>query len=331
MSTTVVVSSFPPRHCGIGAYAATQVERMREGGERVIVVSPPDGAGDVRIPFDAGRPFLAALRASRRDDRVLIHFQPALYYLPRAPLAKILASLGLLWLTIRRPRTAILVHEADPPKRWRPDYALLRQAFRRATLLFHTRAERDALARGYGVRPRARLVPHVEGVRAAGIGREEARRRVGIPSDVRLLVCAGFLHPDKGYERAVRAFAQAGTGRLAIVGGVKDPTPANLAYAARLRALVAETEGAVLIDRYVADDEFDAWIAAADAVVLPYRRSWSSGALARAHVLGTRAIVADTGGLGEQAAPADIVVHTDGQLEEAIGAVLRGEVREVAG
>ena len=331
MSRTVVVSSYPPRHCGIGAYAATQVARLREDGQTVTVVSPPDGEGDVRVPFDSGRPFLAAIKASSRSDRVVVHFQPALYYLPRAPLAKILASLALLWLAARRPRTEVLVHEADPPKRWRPDYLLLGLALRRATLLFHTQAERAAFARAYGPPARARLVAHAEGVRASRRSRNDARRRVGVPEDERLVVCAGFLHPDKGYERAVRAFARVGTGRLAVIGGVKDPTPANLAYAARLRALVASTPGALLIDRYVSDEEFDAWIEAADVVVLPYRRSWSSGALARAQALGTRAIVTRVGGLAEQASGGDIVVGTDGQLEEAIRAVLRGEVREAAG
>lgn len=325
MSRTIVVSSFPPRPCGIGAYAVTQVARLREEGERVTVVSPPDGEGDVRVRFDSGRPFLAAIRASSRGDGVLVHFQPALYYLPRAPLAKVLASLGLLWLTMRR-RTEILVHEADPPKRWRPDYAILAAALRRATLLFHTRAERAGLERAYRLRARARIVPHVGGVRVGEWPRAEARRRVDVPEGDRLLVCPGFLHPDKGYERAVQAFARVGEGRLAIVGGVKDPTPANLAYATRLRALVARTPRASLVERYVGDDEFDAWIAAADAVVLPYRRSWSSGALARAQALGTRAIVMNVGGLGEQAAAADLVVESDGQLEEAMRAVLRGEV-----
>ena len=64
----------------------------------------------------------------------------------------------------------------------------------------------------------------------------------------------------------------------------------------------------------MSDDDFDAWIAAADLFVLPYRRSWSSGALARAQLLGTPAAVADTGGLAEQAGPRDAVFRTGDEL-----------------
>jgi glycosyltransferase involved in cell wall biosynthesis len=107
------------------------------------------------------------------------------------------------------------------------------------------------------------------------------------------------------------------------VGSVRDSDPSNLAYAERLRRLADATPGVELVDGFLEDWEFDAWIAAADAVVLPYRRSWSSGVLARAQALGTPAIVTAVGGLPEQASRADVVVDDDEQLAVA--------VREVAG
>jgi hypothetical protein len=59
-------------------------------------------------------------------------------------------------------------------------------------------------------------------------------------------------------------------------------------------------------------------------VVLPYRRSWSSGVLARAHRLGTPAIVSDVGGLGEQAGTDDVVVEGDEGLVNAFEVVRSG-------
>lgn len=330
---TVVVSPYPPRHCGIGAYAAAQVARLRDQGEEVLVISPPDGDGDVRVDPWWGRPFRAALRASGGGDRVIVHFQPALYFRPRAPLAKVAASWWLLRLGRRRPRAEIVVHEADPPIRWRPDYALLARAFEAAPrLLFHTDAERRALEAAYRIRVRGRVVPHTEGIRVSPPrSRSEARRVVGVPEDQPLLVCPGFLHPDKGYERAVEAFARGGTGRLVVVGGVRDESPRNVAYAERLRALVAATPGASLVEGFLPEREFDAWVAAADAVVLPYRRSWSSGALARAQVLGTPAIVTPVGGLAEQASPRDTVVADDDELAAAVAAVSGRSARPEVG
>ncbi len=322
----VLVSSYPPRHCGVGAYAAAQVERLRGEGREVTVLSPPDGSGDVRVDFFSGRPFRAAARLAGRRDRVVVHFQPSLYYRPRAPLAKIRASLSLLGLCIRRRGTEIVVHEADPPRLWRPDYLLLALAFRVAPLLvFHTETERRALERQYRVRARGRLVPHARGIRVtSSLSRSAARSRLGIPADEPLLVCAGFLHPDKGYERAVEAFGRAGRGRLVIVGDVRDPTEPNLAYARRLREPVARTPGADIIERFVPDEEFDAWVAAADAVLLPYRRAWSSGALARAQLLGTPAVVTAVGGLPEQASSRDVVVGDDEELAAALASLSAG-------
>jgi glycosyltransferase involved in cell wall biosynthesis len=330
VSRIVVVSSYPPRHCGIGAYAAAQVERLLAGGHDVVVVSPPDGAGDVRVPFFGGRPFREARRISRPEDGVLVQFQPALYYRPRAPVSKVAASLELWRLARRRPRTEVLVHEADRPIRWRPDYVLLRRAFAAApALLFHTARERDRLETWYRVRTRSRLIDHREGIRPAAIpSRPEARRVFGLPEDETVFVSPGFLHPDKGFERAIGALDDAG--RLYVVGSIKDPTPANLAYAERLRRLAAETPGVELVERYVDEDELDRWVAAADAVVLPYRRSWSSGALARAQAVGVPAIVSDAGGLPEQAGQQDVVVRDDAELAAVlrrVAAERRGAVR----
>jgi glycosyltransferase involved in cell wall biosynthesis len=309
------VSSYPPRHCGIGEYARAQVDSLRGRGETVTVISPHDGDGEIRTAFFGGRPFMRAARMGGSFDRILVQFQPALYYRPRAPVSKVCTSLALWWLTVRRPQTEILVHEADPPSRWRPDYVVLRWAFRRARLLFHTDAERRHLERAYRISANAALVPHVNGVRVGSVTRADARRRVAVAEGTPLFVCAGFVHPDKGFERAIDAWKRAGRpGRLVIVGSVRDRTPENLAYESMLHAAADGEQDVAFLDGFVSNDDFDAWIAAADLIVLPYRRSWSSGALARAQLLGTPAAVAAVGGLPEQAGPRDVVFHSDDEL-----------------
>jgi hypothetical protein len=69
-----------------------------------------------------------------------------------------------------------------------------------------------------------------------------------------------------------------------------------------------------MIERYVSDEEFDLWMSAADRIVLPYRRAWSSGALARAQQLGTPTFVANVGGLAEQAGGEDVVFDSEEAL-----------------
>lgn len=315
----VIVSSYPPRHCGIGVYARAQVDRLRAHGHDVVVISPPDGEGEIRVPFGRGRQFREAVRVGRKADRIIVHFQPGLHYLPGAwaAVSKIRTSLALLSLVRRRPQVEILVHESTPrPPWWRPDHMILARVFATAQLSFHTDAERRALERDYRVQIHARLVDHRDGVDVSDrVTRADARRRLGLDPRERLFLCAGFLHPWKGFERAIRAFEIAGKpGTLAIVGSVRDPTPENLAYADGLRALTETVTGVSLIEDFVDDETFDLWIVAADRLVLPYRRAWSSGALARARVLGTPAIASAIGGLLEQSGPEDELFVSDDDL-----------------
>jgi glycosyltransferase involved in cell wall biosynthesis len=340
----LIVSSFPPRHCGIGVYARAQADALRTQGHQVTVLSPPDGDGDQRAPFLGGRAFLRAARVGGRFDRVVVHFQPALFYRPRRPMSKVLTSTAFLALALRRGGILeIVVHEADPPRRWRPDYALLRQVFPLARQVsFHTSAEWRGFRKAYrlqGRTLRARLVPHLAAPAAARPSRERARRSLKIPAEGSVFVCAGFLQPSKGFDRAVEAFARAfpaGSGRadrngnatrgrgsrppasLYLVGSIREETAENLAYVERLRARCAQVPGVRLVEGFVADDGFDLWLAAADRVVLPYRRSWSSGVLARAQALGTPAVVTAEGGLAEQAGKDDVVVRDDDELIEAL-------------
>ncbi len=326
----LVVSSYPPRHCGIGAYAAAQVERLREAGDRVVVLSPPDGAGDIRAPFVGGGAFRRAASIGGAFDRIVVHYETGLYFRPRSPHTHLLTAASLLWLALRRPRLEIVVHEArTPPALPRPDYALLRLAFARATLLFHSRAELTAFERAYRVRARATLLDHRDAVAVhATLTRAQARARLGIGGGP-VFVCAGFLQPAKGFDRAIAAFEAAGSpGHLYVVGSVRDATEDNLRYAAGLRATADRAANVTMLERYVADEDFDAWVAAADRVVLPYRGAWSSGALARAQLLGTPAFVSAVGGLAEQASEDDRVFASDEELVELFRSA-SGSIRPV--
>ena len=318
----LVVSSYPPRHCGIGTYAHDQVAHLRAQGHVVTVLSPPDGDGQIRAPFLGGRAFLQAGLIGGGFDRIVVHFQPALYYRPRRPVSKVTTSLGLLALSMARgPRLEVVVHEADEPRRWRPDFVLLRAALARAgRISFHTGAEWEALERAYHVEVRGAIITHQVEV-TSGLSREEARAALNLgDAEGPVFVCAGFLQPSKGYERAVDAFEAARTNgaRLYIVGSVRDRTPENTTYARGLARRAGEVPGVRFVDRFLSGDEFDRWVVAADWVVLPYRRSWSSGVLARAQALGTPAIVAAVGGLPEQAGERDMVFDDDEGLRAAL-------------
>jgi glycosyltransferase involved in cell wall biosynthesis len=110
----------------------------------------------------------------------------------------------------------------------------------------------------------------------------------------------GVVRPFKGVEDLVTAFGmldrdQASQFRLSIVGetweGWKAP---DLAIASSAHADLIER-----VDRYVSDVELTGYFEQADAVVLPYHRSSSSGPLHIAMSAGLPVVVTAVGGLVE--------------------------------
>lgn len=112
----------------------------------------------------------------------------------------------------------------------------------------------------------------------------------------------GIIRPYKGVEDLVAAFellpeAVRSTSRLVIVGETWE------GWTAPLDAVAAspDRDRITVVNRYVDDEEVAAHFAAADAVVLPYRRSSSSGPLHIAMSAGLPVVVASVGGLVEAA------------------------------
>jgi glycosyltransferase involved in cell wall biosynthesis/GT2 family glycosyltransferase len=168
------------------------------------------------------------------------------------------------------------------------DGLLLHSAFDRAAL--------DAFLGGLGDQP-IEITAHGPYDHLVSVEREQCPR----PSDapVRLLFF-GTIRPYKGLEDLVAAVAampeeEAAGYRLSIVGetweGWDHPVEAA-------RAL-PHPERVEILNRYVADAEVAAAFEAADVVVLPYRRSSSSGPLHIAMAAGLPVVVSEVGGLSE--------------------------------
>jgi len=301
---------------GIGRYAEQLVEAIRPG-RQVLRVGVPDGPGDYHRDFDRGPRALWLLRDARRGDDVVVHYHPHYY------------GAGLSWgvLALLR-RVTFVMHEPDPPGR-RIGEAGRAWAWRRARrLVFHSDWERERHVARFGTRPGQELLVTAHGdffSTAVGAGRAQAREALGLPTDRVILLMIGFISaslPDKGYDRAIDAFREAGPeqAELHIVGSpIRDDAEVH-ALLDRLRQAAGEVRGIVLHEGFVDDEAFDLWLRAADWVLTPYRQSSSSGVIARAHLLGARVITSDVGGLPAQAGPDDVVVRDDAELVAAIRA-----------
>ncbi|WIM95146.1 glycosyltransferase [Actinoplanes oblitus] len=200
-------------------------------------------------------------------------------------------------------RVVIEFHEVQDTgelrHRWAARYvrAAIRPLLRRTSgVVVHSAFDRDALAGAYdlGGVPAEIALHGPFDHHAAGV------ERVPGPDGVVRLLYFGTIRPYKGLEDLIEAFATLGPGyRLTVVGETWEgwTLPAELIAASPARDRIT------FVNRYVPDAEVNAYFAAADAVVLPYRRSSASGPLHIAMSHGLPVVVTSVGGLVEAAGP----------------------------
>lgn len=322
-----MVTPYLPTRDGIATYAAQEVRRLVEEGHDVEVLSPGPSAAHHHLALRGWRGPLALAKRTRRYDRVIVQFQPDVFYpQPLAPRVRDAVTLGLM-LAWSLTHVEVRIHEVNYTWGNEPGpsgllFRMLWRAPRR--IVVHTEEERRELCETMKL-PLARVdvIQHGRNfVPRTTLDRNAARERLGIPADQFSFLTIGFIQPHKGFDRAVRAFGTAGLGengcRLDVVGSVRVEERDFVVYRDELRAMVSETKGAHLHEGYVSDEMFDMWLVAADVVVLPYRFIFSSGVLERAALYERRVIATRVGGLEDQAGPLVTVVEDDAALARAM-------------
>lgn len=129
----------------------------------------------------------------------------------------------------------------------------------------------------------------------------EAKERLGIGQEERVLLFFGRIVPYKGLEYLVDAFqkllAKCNSYRLIIAGRPDNDTKEY--YKAIHGKIVKEgnRERVLLKIEYVPDGEAEIYFKAADVLVLPYRQIYQSGVLFLAYSFGLPVVASEVGGL----------------------------------
>lgn len=194
------------------------------------------------------------------------------------------------------PKRIFLCHNVEPHEPTPVDRALTSYGLGAADgFLVHARAEAERLARRARGRP-VRVHPHpsYDVFSARRPTRDAARAAIG--AEGRVILFFGYVRPYKGLADLLEALAIARPGAwdmLYIVGEFYEP---RARYEAAL--FHPSLRGKVrVIDRYVANEEVAAYVAAADVVALPYRSATGSGIAQVAFGGGTPVIATRAGGL----------------------------------
>jgi D-inositol-3-phosphate glycosyltransferase len=132
----------------------------------------------------------------------------------------------------------------------------------------------------------------------------EAKRRLGLAAQDRVLLLFGGITPYKGMEFAVEALAQLSrqdkTLRLLIAG---KPKPDGAAYWKSIQEAIARrglSGQAIVRSEYIPDEETELYFKAADVLLLPYTHIFQSGVLFLGYSFGLPVIASDVGSLKEE-------------------------------
>lgn len=305
----LLVTPFAPYRDGIATYAAQELRRLRADGHEVEVLSPVPSAAHHHLALGGVRGAALLIKQAARYERTIIQFGPELLFGRCRAAAERVAVWTSLAALARATELDLRLHEVEygPLEQNPAERRAARLALRWADrVTVHTEPERNRLRELLGsVTERIEVIDHGHNfVPAVACTSAEAKAELGLPADEFVFLSIGFLQHHKGFDRAVEAFTMADLPRasLHIVGSGRVDHPDIGRYVSSLERICARTPAVELHNRYVSDDQFDLWLTAADAVVLPYREIWSSGVVERARLFEKPIIASDLEQLQDQLA-----------------------------
>ncbi len=322
-----MVTTYPPTHCGIGAYGEQQVNQLRSQGHVVDVVSP-DQQGNVDFAWDlrGGSKILQLQALLPYYDRVVIQYHWSFFYRnpfdPKYRADTHKTTLSFLRLLLGSRKIEIVAHEI-PYLTGRARWLYAWKWKLTPKLILHTQQERERFEQHYGVRlkdSRIEMRQHHEVFQKFTTHTQNsARKELGLPAAGKVFLCIGFIQRHKGFHRAISAFLEADLldATLYVVGSLRYVDGETQGYLRELQELARGRANVQVLEQFVSNEEFDTWITASDWVVFPYSEIWSSGVLARARLLERPSIVAFVGGLPDQAKEDDLLFKTEQELTSA--------------
>ena len=321
----LMVSSYPPMKCGIGAYAFQMVKSLESQGNTVDVLTPYEGNGTVKSDLKGGCNILKLINFAKGYDKIIIQYHESFYFqngssrITRSPIKTQIAFL-ILFVALRH-RIEVIIHEI-PYSHPSQFYHFLEKMkwYVCPRIIFHTQVEVDSFSHSYFIprRPQFEIDEHNRYfIKYCDEPKKESRKKLDLSPHSVIFLCIGFIQPHKGFDRALETFR--GTSRkmeLYIVGALRVETDEYVGYLHQLKKTAEQMENTFIMDKYLSDEEFDLWINASDVVVIPYREIWSSSVLARAKLFGKPIIACKTGGLENQITVSDLLFTDDSELRE---------------
>jgi glycosyltransferase involved in cell wall biosynthesis len=149
------------------------------------------------------------------------------------------------------------------------------------------------------------------------LARDEARSRLGLPADARVLLFFGLIREYKGLDLLIEAFGKLDPRHHLVIAG--EPYGDFGDYQKQIDASPLKAN-IHLHPRFITDAEVPVFFSAADVAVLPYRSATQSGITAVAFHFGVPVIATDVGGLPETVRTGSTGVLVDHVSADAVRA-----------
>ena len=310
-----MVTSWPPRHCGIATYSYDLVSALKELGVATEIICHIDGEkgnSAVHPIIDLSDPSWDTLlyQEVKKINPNLIHIQHEFGLYEHSFNGEKDKAAGLfrplyLWKTENQP--VIITYHTIMAKmpRWMNDY--YKCTFDLATMnIVHEEYQFAWLFPNLEEIPKnVRIIPH--GTKVISIDKEECKRKFGY-SGKRVLGCIGWWEPNKGFERVIRLWPEIKKQLteeviLVIAGEVRPLSPSGREAKEKILEAYKNSpakDSVFLIQGAFSVEEYDQVLASFDLVALPYNQASQSGNLSRAFGLGIPALVSDLEGLAAE-------------------------------
>ncbi len=172
-------------------------------------------------------------------------------------------------------------------------------------IFVHTEKMREQLIKEFKVTDsKITIIPHgiLNTIPDTGLKKAEARNRLQLNIQEKVLLFFGYIAPYKGLEHLIRALDYLrradGSFRLIIAGEIKDCQ----AYWEKIESLMEELaleKFVIKHIRHIPDNEVELFFKSSDVLVLPYKFIFQSGVPFLSYSFGVPVIATDVGSLRE--------------------------------
>ncbi len=201
-------------------------------------------------------------------------------------------------------------HNVFPHERFPLDKKLTRLTLKNGKHFIVHAKEEEAELRQIMPNPDCRVTPHpsYNAFCFEHMTKAQAREKLGLSMDEKVLLFFGFVRPYKGLKYLIAAMPkikeQLGNVKLLIVGEFGSAEDKER-YENQIKELAETNKGTVkeletsivIYDGYMPDREVEKYFAACDMVVLPYESATQSGIVQIAYGFGKPVTVTNVGGL----------------------------------